>query len=70
MIFDLPLDVMCAKHLFWTWHDTDPNLEDRHLEMPWTNFNFQLTFGAAFFILFHGVHKLLEWKMNTSAYSG
>lgn len=30
VIFDMPYDIIGIKNLWWTWHDTDANIRDRH----------------------------------------
>ena len=37
VIFDMPYDIMGIKNLWWTWHDTDANIRDRHYWVPWTS---------------------------------
>ena len=29
---DMPYDIMSIKMVWWTWHDTDPNIYDRYFE--------------------------------------
>ena len=57
---------MNSQHLFWTWHDTDPNLTDRLYGVPWTNYFFILTCFAGFYAVFYGVHKLLAPDLQTN----
>ena len=49
MLIDLPYDIMCIRFLHWTWHDTDPNIFDRHYWVPWNSYYFHLAFGASFY---------------------
>lgn len=70
LLFDLPLDVMTTKLLFWTWHDTDPNLADRHFYMPWANFNYFLVSGSAFYTIFFGSHKMLASSVSVKEATG
>ena len=30
--------------LWWTWHDTDFNISDRHYWVPWTSYFFHMSF--------------------------
>ena len=60
MLIDLPYDIMGIKSLWWTWHDTDPNIYDRHYWVPWTSYYFHATFACGFTFLFHGIRKLLD----------
>ena len=36
ILVDLPFDIMEVKLLWWTWHDTDPNIEQRSYSVPLT----------------------------------
>ena len=38
VIIDFPFDVMGIKLLWWTWHDSDPNIYDRTYFVPWTRY--------------------------------
>ncbi|XP_064603375.1 uncharacterized protein LOC135468849 [Liolophura sinensis] len=58
VLLDVPFDIMGIKLLWWTWHDTDPNIYDRHYWVPWTSYYFHATFAAGFTIVFHGSHFL------------
>ena len=69
-MLDLPYDILGVKNLFWTWHDTDPNIYDRHYWVPWTSYYFHITFSAGFTAIFHGSHKLLDWEKSTYHYAG
>ena len=70
VMLDLPYDILGVKNLFWTWHDTDPNIYDRHYWVPWTSYYFHITFSAGFTAVFHGSHKLLDWEKSTYQYAG
>ena len=35
-LLDVPFDILGIKFLWWTWHDTDPNIFDRSLSVPIT----------------------------------
>ncbi|XP_074649253.1 uncharacterized protein LOC141904554 [Tubulanus polymorphus] len=59
VLLDVPFDIMGIKLLWWTWHDTDPNIADRHYWVPWTSYYFHASFACAFTILFHGTRSLL-----------
>ena len=56
---------MGIKLVWWTWHDTDPNIYDRHYWVPWTSYYFHATFACSLNILFHGSRKLFT---NTKGY--
>ena len=36
VLVDLPFDITGVKLLWWTWHDTDPNIEERSYSVPLT----------------------------------
>lgn len=59
VLMDIPFDIIGIKFLFWTWHDTDPNIYDRHYWVPWTSYYFHASFGSSFAILFFGTRHLL-----------
>lgn len=46
VLFDMPYDICGVKLLWWTWHDTDANIRDRHYHVPWTSYYFHLTFAC------------------------
>ncbi|XP_006811972.1 uncharacterized protein LOC100378455 [Saccoglossus kowalevskii] len=56
---DVPFDIMGIKSLWWTWHDTDPNIYDRHYWVPWTSYFFHMSFASSLNILINGSRKLL-----------
>jgi len=49
VLMDLPYDIMCVRFLHWSWHDTDPNIYDRHYWVPWNSYYFHLSFGVSFY---------------------
>ena len=59
VVFDLPYDIMGIKMLWWTWHDTDVNIYDRHYYVPWTSYYFHSAFVAGMMFVFFGLRKLL-----------
>lgn len=52
VLFDLPYDIVGVKLLWWTWHDTDANIRDRHYWVPWTSYYFHMTFACAFDLIY------------------
>ena len=38
LLIDLPFDIMGIKLMWWTWHDSDPNIFDRTYSVPWTRY--------------------------------
>nr|XP_023021202.1 uncharacterized protein LOC111509657 [Leptinotarsa decemlineata] len=53
VLIDLPYDIVSVRFLHWTWHDTDPNIEDRHYWVPWNSYYFHSSFTAGFIFWFH-----------------
>ncbi|XP_052268435.1 uncharacterized protein LOC127869817 [Dreissena polymorpha] len=58
------------KNLFWTWHDTDPNIYDRHYWVPWTSYFFHATFACGFTAVFHASNKLLTRNKESYQHAG
>lgn len=50
-VFYAPYDVVGAKFLWWTWHDTDPPIARRLLGAPIGSTMWTITFVAAFSLL-------------------
>ncbi|XP_005092334.1 uncharacterized protein LOC101850869 [Aplysia californica] len=59
VLVDVPFDIMGIKLLWWTWHDDDPNIYDRHYWVPWTSYYFHAAFASSFTFLFFGQRSLL-----------
>jgi hypothetical protein len=53
VLIDIPYDIMAVKFVHWTWHDTDPNIYDRHYWVPWTSYYFHATFAFTVTYMFH-----------------
>ena len=70
VILDVPYDILGIKNLFWTWHDTDPNIYDRSYWVPVTSYYFHATFSCGFTLAFHGIHKLLAPSVDTYQHAG
>ncbi|KAL5019048.1 hypothetical protein ScPMuIL_004770 [Solemya velum] len=64
VLMDVPFDIMGIKLLWWTWHDTDPNIYDRHYWVPWTSYYFHAAFASGFTFAFHGLRKLFSSETN------
>ncbi|XP_046631520.1 uncharacterized protein LOC124311188 [Daphnia pulicaria] len=62
VLIDIPYDITAVKFLHWTWHDTDPNIFDRHYWVPWNSFYFHATFAASFTFWFHCWRRLIIGK--------
>ncbi|XP_002129943.2 uncharacterized protein LOC100176636 [Ciona intestinalis] len=70
VLIDFPYDIMGIKLLWWTWHDTDPNLEDRHYWVPWTSYFFHMSFHSTFAALLNGSRYLLTGSSDKAVASG
>ncbi|XP_071503698.1 uncharacterized protein [Diadema antillarum] len=57
VLLDIPYDIMGIKHMWWTWHDTDPNIYDRYYWVPITSFFFWATFMCSHNFLFFAVPR-------------
>lgn len=53
VLIDIPYDIISVNFLHWTWHDTDPNIYDRHYWVPWNSYYFHSCFAASFTFWFH-----------------
>ncbi|XP_013384780.1 uncharacterized protein LOC106154826 isoform X2 [Lingula anatina] len=60
VLLDVPFDIMGIKLMWWTWHDTEPNIYDRHYWVPWTSYYFHASFAFSFCLIFHGTRKVLD----------
>ncbi|XP_067003157.2 uncharacterized protein [Anabrus simplex] len=71
VLIDIPYDIVSVKFLHWTWHDTDPNIGDRHYWVPWNSYYFHACFAASFTFWFHGWHRWIgngkKWEVNSVA---
>ncbi|CAI4221549.1 unnamed protein product [Auanema sp. JU1783] len=57
VMLDMPYDIMGIKEVWWTWHDTDPNIYDRMYWVPWNSYYFHASFACSF-----------VWILNASRY--
>lgn len=64
VLIDIPFDIVGIKQLYWTWHDTDPNIFERHYSVPWTSYYFHASFAGAFTLLFHGTRALIGHRSD------
>lgn len=67
VMLDMPYDIMGIKLVWWTWHDTDPNIYDRMNWVPWNSYYFHASFACSFtWILMYSRSKLVDkeydWK--------
>ncbi|XP_075991581.1 uncharacterized protein LOC142986783 [Anticarsia gemmatalis] len=66
VLIDIPYDIVAVKFVHWTWHDTDPNVFDRHYWVPWNSYYFHATFAASFYFFFKACRssgpKVDQWE--------
>lgn len=67
VLIDIPYDIVAVKFVHWTWHDTDPNIFDRHYWVPWNSYYFHATFAASLFFFFGATRrwfapKVAQWE--------
>lgn len=60
VLMDLPYDIASVRFVHWVWHDTDPNIFDRHYFVPWTSYFFHFTFSCSMSFIFHKSRSVLE----------
>mmetsp|Transcript_2906 Transcript_2906/g.4173 ORF Transcript_2906/g.4173 Transcript_2906/m.4173 type:complete len:601 (-) Transcript_2906:1140-2942(-) len=65
ILLDIPYDVMGIKLLWWTWHDTDSNIRDRHYWVPWTSYYFHMTFACAFTLIYNAMRRRMTGMSGT-----
>ncbi|XP_063215583.1 uncharacterized protein LOC134527127 isoform X2 [Bacillus rossius redtenbacheri] len=70
VLIDLPYDIVSVKFVHWTWHDTDPNIYDRHYWVPWTSYYFHASFAASLTFWFHASHRWIaspeKWRAGSA----
>ncbi|XP_031618054.1 uncharacterized protein LOC116337539 [Contarinia nasturtii] len=64
VLVDMPYDIIGPKFVHWIWHDTDPNIYDRHYWVPWNSYYFHLCFSASFHFWFHSVRRWTEKRKD------
>ncbi|CAJ0562613.1 unnamed protein product, partial [Mesorhabditis spiculigera] len=67
VMLDLPYDILGIKNLWWTWHDTDPNIYDRFYWVPWNSFYFHASFACSLVWLLHLTRRYIvdveyDWR--------
>jgi len=69
VLIDIPYDIMSVNYLHWTWHDTDPNIYDRHYWVPWNSYYFHTCFAASFTFWFHFLRRKIcktsKWEADS-----
>lgn len=63
-LIDFPYDTIGIKFVHWTWHDTDPNLEDRLYWVPLTSYYFHMVFSASFVFWFFPKNINLDFLLT------
>ncbi|XP_060521139.1 uncharacterized protein LOC132698828 [Cylas formicarius] len=48
VLIDIPYDIVSVRFMHWFWHDTDPNIYDKHYWVPWNSYYFHAAFAASF----------------------
>lgn len=64
VLVDIPYDIVAVKFVHWTWHDTDPNIFDRHYFVPWNSYYFHAAFAASLFYFFTAIRAWLAPKVD------
>lgn len=67
VMLDMPYDIMGIKLVWWTWHDTDPNIFDRMYWVPWNSYYFHASFACSFVWILNVskhylVNEVYDWK--------
>ena len=57
VLLALPVELLGAKFLWWTWHDTDPLLADRLLGVPCHALFYYYYFAFAFSCVHHVLRR-------------
>lgn len=71
VLIDIPYDIIGIKYVHWVWHDTDPNIAERHYWVPWNSYYFHACFSASFQFFYHTTRKVLDrrdlakWERGT-----
>lgn len=59
VLIDIPYDIVSVRFAHWFWHDTDPNIYDRHYWVPWNSYYFHAAFAASFAFWFNFLRRKL-----------
>jgi len=70
VLIDLPYDITAVKYVHWTWHDTDPNIFDRHYWVPWNSYYFHASFAASLTFWFHCWRRIIIGKSENKWEAG
>lgn len=69
VLIDLPFDIVGIKQLWWTWHDTDPNIYDRMYWVPWNSYYFHAAFASSLTFLLQMFRYLMTGSCEMHHYS-
>ncbi|XP_035210989.1 uncharacterized protein LOC118185256 [Stegodyphus dumicola] len=67
VVLDIPNDIIGIKLLWWTFHDTDPNLAERLYWVPWTSYFFFGAFMSSLIFCLHTFRKVMTGNKKYSA---
>lgn len=70
VLIDFPFDIMGIKMVWWTWHDTDPNLFDRTYWVPWTSYFFHMSFHSSLAFLINGTRYAITGNADKEKSAG
>lgn len=59
VLLAFPFELLGSKFLWWTWHDTDPLLEDRFYGVPYHTLFYYFFFGMAFVCAHHTLRRCI-----------
>ncbi|CAJ0601457.1 unnamed protein product [Cylicocyclus nassatus] len=62
VMLQLPFRMLGTKLLWWTWHDTDPTIEDRMFWTPWSSLYFYAACACSFVWMLRLTRRLLLEK--------
>lgn len=70
VLIDFPYDILGIKMVWWTWHDTDPNIYDRTYWVPWTSYFFHMSFHSSLAFLINGTRRVLTGNADKDKATG
>ncbi|CAJ0605414.1 unnamed protein product [Cylicocyclus nassatus] len=62
VMLQLPFRMLGTKLLWWTWHDTDPTIEDRMFWTPWSSLYYYAACACSFVWMLRLTRRLLLEK--------
>lgn len=57
VLLAFPFELLGAKFLWWTWHDTDPLIQDRFYGVPFHILFYHFFFSMAFLAAHHTLRR-------------